>query len=83
MAPVRVTLAKPVMAGVGKEPMSPMTVVGPVLVMPVPARMANDAAEPRSTVAAPASCKGRKRAAEALMVGMRLRREVRRGGFME
>jgi hypothetical protein len=76
-------LTKPVMVGLGKEPMSPLTVVGPVVVMPVPARMANEAAEPRSTVAAPARWKGRKRAAEALMAGMRWRREVRRGGFME
>ena len=83
MDPVREMATKPVMAGVGKDPISPVMVVVPVVVMPVPARMANEAAEPRSTVAAPASCKGRKRAAETLMAGMRWRREVRRGGFME
>ncbi len=63
--------------------MSPMTVVGPVLVMPDPARMAKEEAEPRSTVAAPASWKERRRAAEAVMTGARWRREERWSGFME
>lgn len=62
--------------------MSPMTVVEPVLVMPVPARMANYVAEPRSTVAACASGRGRRKAAEAVMAGASWRREERRSGFL-
>ena len=55
-----VTDPKPVLLVVGNVPTSPVIVVGPVLVMPAPARTANGPAVPRPTgplvaaVAAPA-----------------------------
>ena len=54
LVPVVVTKVSPVKAGVGSEPKSPpavpLTVVGPVLVMPEPASTAKFEVEPRFTV---------------------------------
>jgi hypothetical protein len=45
--PIKVTELKPVSAVVGKVPTSPVIVVGPVLVIPAPARTAKLSAVPR------------------------------------
>src|SRR5277367_1701329 len=52
--PVVVTLAEPVNVVVGYVPRSPLTVVGPVLVMPAPARTAKLSAVPSETAVAAA-----------------------------
>ena len=52
--PVIVRLPLPVIEVVGNVPMSPTSVVGPVLVMPAPARTAKLSAVPRPTEVAAA-----------------------------
>jgi hypothetical protein len=49
LVPPNVTDPKPVSAGVGKVPTSPVIVVAPVLVIPEPARTAKLPAVPRPT----------------------------------
>jgi hypothetical protein len=51
----RLTVPNPVWEVVGYDPTSPLIVVAPVLVMPVPARTAKLPAVPRSTDVGPAA----------------------------
>jgi hypothetical protein len=50
LVPSKVTVSNPVSEVVGKVPTSPVIVVGPVLVIPEPAKTEKLAALPRSTV---------------------------------
>jgi hypothetical protein len=52
--PVIVIVPVPVIAGLGKLPMSPFSVVGPVLVIPAPARTTKLPAVPNGTTTAAA-----------------------------
>ena len=52
--PVRTTDPVTLITGVGNDPMSPLMVVVPVLVMPVPPRTANGSAVPIGTARAAA-----------------------------
>nr|WP_242000895.1 hypothetical protein [Kribbella rubisoli] len=54
LVPVIVIVPVPVIAGFGKLPMSPVSTVGPVLVIPAPARITKLLAVPRGTATAAA-----------------------------
>ena len=52
MVPMRVMSDSPVIVVVGNVPISPVIVVGPVFVIPAPAKTANSSAVPRPTLVA-------------------------------
>ena len=71
-----VTEADPVKEVPGDNPMSPEITVGPVFVMSLPARTANEVAAPRSTFAVAAPALGTPHDTAATVVNTRAREPV-------